>query len=102
LQTIFLGWLQTLILLISASWKAKITGVSHQQPAFFTILYSQTGSPFPGSKSNLIYFIVLFTCPLINYATNLLWKENWNVQINMAPCYKSCTLRAFGIFIDNL
>jgi hypothetical protein len=29
-QTIGLGWLQTLILLISASWVARITGVSHQ------------------------------------------------------------------------
>jgi hypothetical protein len=26
------GWLQTVILLISASWVAKITGVSHQPP----------------------------------------------------------------------
>jgi hypothetical protein len=29
-QIICLGWLQPLILLISASWVAKITGVSHQ------------------------------------------------------------------------
>jgi hypothetical protein len=27
------GWLQTMILLISASWVAKITGVSHRHPA---------------------------------------------------------------------
>jgi hypothetical protein len=31
--TICLGWLQTAILLISASWVAGITGVSHQHPA---------------------------------------------------------------------
>jgi hypothetical protein len=31
-ETIFLGWLQT-SLLISASWVARITGVSHQCPA---------------------------------------------------------------------
>jgi hypothetical protein len=27
------GWLQTLILLISAFWVARITGMSHQHPA---------------------------------------------------------------------
>jgi hypothetical protein len=31
-QTIFLGWLWTGILLISASWVGRITGVSHQCP----------------------------------------------------------------------
>jgi hypothetical protein len=29
------GWFQTLVLLISASLVARITGMSHQQPAFF-------------------------------------------------------------------
>jgi hypothetical protein len=32
-QTICLGWPQNLILSISASWIARITGVSHQYPA---------------------------------------------------------------------
>jgi hypothetical protein len=32
-QTIYLGWLQTAILLISNSWVARITDVSHQCPA---------------------------------------------------------------------
>jgi hypothetical protein len=31
-QTISLGWLQTVIFLISASWVARITGISHQYP----------------------------------------------------------------------
>jgi hypothetical protein len=35
LQTICPGWLQTVILLISASWVARITVVSHQCPAEF-------------------------------------------------------------------
>jgi hypothetical protein len=34
-QTIFPGWLWTVILLISASWIARITGVSHQHPAHY-------------------------------------------------------------------
>jgi hypothetical protein len=32
-RTICLGWFQTMILLISASWVARITGVSYQCPA---------------------------------------------------------------------
>jgi hypothetical protein len=34
-QTVCPDWLQTEILLISASWVARITGVSHQCPALF-------------------------------------------------------------------
>jgi hypothetical protein len=37
-QTICLGWLRTTILLIAASWVARITGVSHQHPAAFCLL----------------------------------------------------------------
>jgi hypothetical protein len=33
LWTICLGWLWTMIFLISASWVARITGVSHWHPA---------------------------------------------------------------------
>jgi hypothetical protein len=34
-QTVCLGWLQTVILLISASPVAQMTGVSQQHPDFF-------------------------------------------------------------------
>jgi hypothetical protein len=37
--TICHGWLQTSILLISASWVARITGVGHWCPARFFIFY---------------------------------------------------------------
>jgi hypothetical protein len=37
-QTVNWGWLGTMILLISASWVAGITGVSHQRPASGDIL----------------------------------------------------------------
>jgi hypothetical protein len=37
-RTICLGWLWTTILLISASWVASITGVSHWHPASILIL----------------------------------------------------------------
>jgi hypothetical protein len=33
--SICLGWLQTAILLISSSWVARITGVSHQGPTMY-------------------------------------------------------------------
>jgi hypothetical protein len=36
--TICPGWLQTSILLISASWVARITGVSHQHPAHWNVI----------------------------------------------------------------
>jgi NAD-dependent oxidoreductase involved in siderophore biosynthesis len=38
LQTLCLGWPQTAILLISASWVVRIIGVSHQLPAKGTVL----------------------------------------------------------------
>jgi hypothetical protein len=37
--TICLGWLQTAILLISASWVARLTGVSHWCPAGTILVY---------------------------------------------------------------
>jgi hypothetical protein len=39
-QTISPGWLQTSILLISASWVARITGVSHWHPDWKFLDYS--------------------------------------------------------------
>jgi hypothetical protein len=39
LQTICPGGLQTMILLFSASWVARITGVNHQCPAFFSFFF---------------------------------------------------------------
>jgi hypothetical protein len=38
-STVCLGWLQTAILLISASWVARITSVSHQCLAGNWVLY---------------------------------------------------------------
>jgi hypothetical protein len=49
--TICTGWLQNMILLISASWIAKITGVSHQRP--------------PKHFLFLFLIIHLFTCAYI-------------------------------------
>jgi hypothetical protein len=47
LQTIFLGWLQNLILLIS-SWIGRITGVSHWLPGYTSL--------------SLLLFVCLFRC----------------------------------------
>jgi hypothetical protein len=38
--TICPGWLWTMILLISASWVARITGVSHRWPVRFFLFLS--------------------------------------------------------------
>jgi hypothetical protein len=40
LQTFCLGWLRTSILLVSASWVARITGKSHWHPALAEFLFS--------------------------------------------------------------
>jgi hypothetical protein len=37
-RTICLGWLQTIILLVSTSWVARIIGVSHQHLAISLFL----------------------------------------------------------------
>jgi hypothetical protein len=47
-QTICLGWLQPMILLISAFWVARITGVSHRCLACF--VYLQDFFPTPGTQ----------------------------------------------------
>jgi hypothetical protein len=41
-QTICPGWLWTVVLLISASWVARITGVRHQHPAIIDFLLPQS------------------------------------------------------------
>jgi hypothetical protein len=38
-QTIFPGWLQTVIFLISVSWVARITGVSHWHPLLLVLTF---------------------------------------------------------------
>jgi hypothetical protein len=38
LELFVLGWPQTMVLLISASWVVKITGISHQHLALFHFL----------------------------------------------------------------
>jgi hypothetical protein len=42
--TICLDWLRTMILLIFASWVARITGVRHWHPALLTIFFLKSGS----------------------------------------------------------
>jgi hypothetical protein len=55
-RTICPGWLQTMILLISASWEATITGMSHWHPASTLVL-----DPFCfiGSASTFWLYFVL-------------------------------------------
>jgi hypothetical protein len=48
--TICLEWLQTVILLISASWVARITGVSHPHPASLTSLRNNKEASVFGQK----------------------------------------------------
>jgi hypothetical protein len=51
--TVCLGWLWTLLLLISASWVSRITGMSHQCLTAIGIL---TSPPPPGDFDLQLYF----------------------------------------------
>jgi hypothetical protein len=48
LQTICPGWLWTTILLITVSWVARISGVSHHHPPYFLHLYARDDADFIG------------------------------------------------------
>jgi hypothetical protein len=51
-RAICLGWLRTAILLISASWVARIIGVSHWCPASIHLFFAQIKAlPFPASRT---------------------------------------------------
>jgi hypothetical protein len=64
LWTICQGWLQTMILLISASWVARITGGSHQRPT--TILTPPSGKVTSASPSGLhLHFHVMETASFL-------------------------------------
>jgi hypothetical protein len=52
-QSICPGWLRTVILLISASWVAMITGVNHWRPAN-TLLLEPCTQPFLGVSLGLL------------------------------------------------
>jgi hypothetical protein len=56
------GWLRTMILLISASWVARITGVSHQHSAFsifWSFPYNESLFPKHKSGKNITCFVSL-------------------------------------------
>jgi hypothetical protein len=59
--TICPGWLQTAILLISVSWVARITGVSHWHPVELHILK------------------IAFTAILITWITGVHCRKVWRV-----------------------
>jgi hypothetical protein len=58
------GWLQTSVLLISASWVARIIGMSHQCPADFIFLFSVFSWAVTGE---VFWTSVLSHC----------WERNW-------------------------
>jgi hypothetical protein len=49
-QTICQGWLRTLIILISASWVARIIGVSHWHPAWFCLLREEKNTLYANDQ----------------------------------------------------
>jgi hypothetical protein len=59
-RTICQGWLWTAIFLISASWVAKITGVSHWRPAIFFFLQNSEPSIYFYDVWLLLFFVSSF------------------------------------------
>jgi hypothetical protein len=89
-RTVCLGWLQTAILLISMSWVARITGISHWRPAQFAslllfnliIVFNFSSLDFL-KKNYFLNFIAVCTwvcmytqsCAIRwNYCSRCLWK----------------------------
>jgi hypothetical protein len=68
--TICPDWLWTAILLISASWVAKITGVSHQRPVGFYFL-NLSSAMWIGLASGTLY-----SCPVAAMNTNLMTQNS--------------------------
>jgi hypothetical protein len=68
LQTICPGWPQTSLLLIFASWVARITGVSHQPPAWRIFLVCK-----------ISYFSVLCYFCINHILTKGIKTENANI-----------------------
>jgi hypothetical protein len=99
-QTICLGWLQTAILLISTSWVARITGVSHQHPIrggaghkHFLCFFSQSNASTGHNSHNCRVndpFIILLLSTLFNFVTFL------SLSINAKIYALSWILTMFG------
>jgi hypothetical protein len=78
LQTICQGWLWTSGLLISASWVARITGVSHRRLAFNdTTQGSMSRSSRYQSHKCLHLLCVLFIC-MLNFCNN--FRLTWSCE----------------------
>jgi hypothetical protein len=65
--TIFLGWLWTVILLISASWVAGITGLSHLLPALNSL---KCAGDYILTKENFYFKL----CPSGLFMYLLFWR----------------------------
>jgi hypothetical protein len=86
-RTICPDWLQTMILLIAASWVARIAGVSHQRPAygffktFFFCYYCAQSTLWHLQKFwQYIKYVILEFSPLIFYFIKKT-LNSWHIKI---------------------
>jgi hypothetical protein len=70
-RIIYLSWLQTVILLISASWVTRITGVSHQCPVYNVFFIRKLGSC-------LIGMFLISLGVLLNRNKRNIYSRKWN------------------------
>jgi hypothetical protein len=103
LWTICPGWLRTMILLISASWVARVTGVSHLRPAllWFWIFYSvatlkQSDFEITISmhKLNKEISVNLWFCKYVKYKQNVLYcLKLYLWKSTRTACYGFCVVQ---------
>jgi hypothetical protein len=72
--TVCLGWLRTVMLLISASWVARSTSVSHQHPACIGCFWDRvSGTICPGWLWTWIFLISAYWVARITFIFIFLW-----------------------------
>jgi hypothetical protein len=78
-QTICPGWLQTLILLISACWLARIIGVGHQHPTSVVFLYVELHIKSEASHSTVVGPACdVYSVTMNHYPSwRLAWPAEW-------------------------
>jgi hypothetical protein len=88
-QTICLGWFRTEILLISASWVARITGVSHQCPAALLNLKIKCSLLFFFQIFLLLFFLSYFALLLQSLPTVYQFLQKYGFWLGLQWMYRS-------------
>jgi hypothetical protein len=95
--TICLGWLPTMILLISASWVARITGVSHRGLALVPAIIPRLTIILTYFYSFLVYFYTkIYLAILLKNINSLMHSLLFILLILFTIEFRDC----YGLMID--